>query len=127
MPKRVVYAPEVAIPVKAYSQAIDTGSLVFCSGQLAYDAKNDTVFSDSVAEQTDYLMQNIQAVLNAAGLQLQDVVKTTIYLTDMNDFVSFNEVYACYFDTNPPARSTIGVNALAKGAKVEIEVIAIRP
>lgn len=126
MPKRVVYAPEIAIPVKAYSQAIDTGSLVFCSGQLAYDAKNDAVFSESAAEQTDYLMQNIQVILDAAGLQLRDVVKTTIFLTDMNDFVSVNEVYARYFDLDPPARSTIGVNALAKGAKVEIEVIASR-
>ncbi|AFY89637.1 Rid family detoxifying hydrolase [Chroococcidiopsis thermalis] len=126
MPKRVVYAPDVAIPVKAYSQAIDTGSLVFCSGQLAYDAKNDAVFSESAAEQTDYLMQNIQVILDAAGLQLRDVVKTTIFLTDMNDFVSVNEVYARYFDLDPPARSTIGVNALAKGAKVEIEVIASR-
>ncbi|MBE9017697.1 reactive intermediate/imine deaminase [Chroococcidiopsis sp. CCALA 051] len=126
MPKRVVYAPEIAIPVKAYSQAIDTGSLVFCSGQLAYDAKNDAVFSESAAEQTDYLMQNIQVILDAAGLQWQDVVKTTIFLTDMNDFVSVNEVYARYFDLDPPARSTIGVNALAKGAKVEIEVIASR-
>jgi 2-iminobutanoate/2-iminopropanoate deaminase len=126
MPKRVVYAPEIAIPVKAYSQVIDTGSLVFCSGQLAYDAKNDAVFSESAAEQTDYLMQNIQVILDAAGLQWQDVVKTTIFLTDMNDFVSVNEVYARYFDLDPPARSTIGVNALAKGAKVEIEVIASR-
>ncbi|MGL4620100.1 Rid family detoxifying hydrolase [Chroococcidiopsis sp.] len=126
MPKQVVYAPEVAIPVKAYSQAIDTGSLIFCSGQLAYDAQNDAVFSDSAAIQTEYLMQNIQAILAAAGLQLQDIVKTTIFLTDMHDFVSVNEVYASYFEINPPARSTIGVNALAKGAKVEIEVIASR-
>ncbi|MBD2309878.1 reactive intermediate/imine deaminase [Chroococcidiopsis sp. FACHB-1243] len=126
MPKRVVYAPDVAIPVKAYSQAIDTGSLIFCSGQLAYDAQNDAVFSESAAEQTNYLMQNIQVILDAADLQLQDVVKTTIFLTDMNDFVSVNEVYARYFDIDPPARSTIGVNALAKGAKVEIEVIASR-
>ena len=71
-------------------------------------------------------MQNIQVILDAAGLQWQDVVKTTIFLTDMNDFVSVNEVYARYFDLDPPARSTIGVNALAKGAKVEIEVIASR-
>ncbi|OWY66451.1 reactive intermediate/imine deaminase [cyanobacterium TDX16] len=124
--KRVVYAPEVAIPVKAYSQAIDTGSLIFCSGQLAYDAQNDVAIAGSVAEQTEFLMKNIKAVLAAAGLQLQDIVKTTIYLTDMTDFVSVNEVYASYFDTEPPARSTIGVNALAKGAKVEIEVIASR-
>jgi 2-iminobutanoate/2-iminopropanoate deaminase len=126
MSKQVVYAPEVAIPVKAYSQAIDTGSLVFCSGQLAYNAQNDAVFSGSAAEQTEYLMNNIGAVLGAAGLQFQDIVKATIFLTDMHDFVSVNEVYARYFDIEPPARSTIGVAALAKGAKVEIEVIASR-
>jgi 2-iminobutanoate/2-iminopropanoate deaminase len=71
-------------------------------------------------------MNNIGAVLGAAGLQFQDIVKATIFLTDMHDFVSVNEVYARYFDIEPPARSTIGVAALAKGAKVEIEVIASR-
>jgi len=126
MSKQVVYAPEVAIPVEAYSQAIDIGSLVFCSGQLAYDAQNDAAISGSVAEQTEYLMRNIKAVLNAAGLQLQDIVKTTIFLTDMNDFVPVNQVYSSYFEIDPPARSTIGVAALAKGAKVEIEIIASR-
>jgi 2-iminobutanoate/2-iminopropanoate deaminase len=126
MPNQVVYTPSVAIPVDAYSQAIDTGSLVFCSGQLAYDAQNDAVFSGSAAEQTEYLMKNIEAVLNAAGLQFRNVVKTTVYLTDMNDFAAVNQIYARYFSQNPPARSTLGVAALAKGAQVEIEVIASR-
>jgi 2-iminobutanoate/2-iminopropanoate deaminase len=124
--KTVVYAPSVAIPCDAYSQAIDTGTLVFCSGQLAYDAKTDAVFPGSAAEQTEYLMKNIEAVLQAADLQFKDVVKTTIYLTNMNDFATVNEVYALYFAENPPARATIGVAALAKGAQVEIEVIASR-
>lgn len=126
MSKAVVYAPSVAIPVDAYSQAIDTGTLVFCSGQLAYNAKTDTVFPGSVAEQTEYLMKNIEAILKAAGLQFKDVVKTTIYLTNMSDFAAVNQVYASYFTENPPARSTIGVAALAKDAQVEIEVIASR-
>jgi 2-iminobutanoate/2-iminopropanoate deaminase len=126
MSKTVVYAPSVAIPCDAYSQAIDTGTLVFCSGQLAYDAKTDLVFLGSAAEQTEHLMRNIEAVLQAADLEFKDVVKTTIYLTNMNDFATVNEVYARYFSENPPARATIGVTALAKGAQVEIEVIASR-
>jgi 2-iminobutanoate/2-iminopropanoate deaminase len=126
MSKQVVYAPSIAIPCDAYSQAIDTGMLVFCSGQLAYDAKTDAVFPGSAAEQTEHLMKNIEAVLRAAGLQFKDVVKTTIYLTNMNDFAAVNEVYARYFTENPPARATIGVAALAKGALVEIEAIARR-
>lgn len=126
MPNRVVYAPSVAIPVDAYSQAIDTGTLVFCSGQLAYDAQTDTVLPGSAGEQTEYLMKNIEAVLKAADLQFKDVVKTTIYLTNMNDFAAVNTVYARYFLEKPPARATIGVAALAKGACVEIEAIASR-
>ncbi|WP_049802776.1 RidA family protein [Gloeothece verrucosa] len=126
MSKTVVYNPSIAIPCDAYSQAISTQSLVFCSGQLAYDAQNDRVFDGSAAEQTEYLMKNIQAVLQAAGLHFKDVVKSTIYLTNMNDFPAVNEVYARYFSENPPARATIGVAALAKGACVEIEVIAQR-
>lgn len=126
MSKTVVYAPSVAIPVNAYSQAIDTGMFVFCSGQLAYDAKTDAVLSGSAAEQTELLMKNIEAVLQAADLKFNNVVKTTIYLTNMDDFIAVNEVYARYFTENPPARATIGVAALAKGAQVEIEVIAAR-
>ncbi len=94
MIKKVVYAPSVAIPVDAYSQAIDTGTLVFCSGQLAYDTQNDTIFPGSAGEQTEYLMKNIEAVLQAADLQFKDVAKTTIYLTNMNDFAAVNAVYA---------------------------------
>ena len=126
MPKTVVYAPSIAIPIDAYSQAIDTGTLVFCSGQLAYDSQTDKVFPGSAGEQTEYLMQNIEAVLHSANLQFKDVVKTTIYLTNMNDFAAVNAVYARYFPENPPARATIGVAALAKGACVEIEAIASR-
>jgi 2-iminobutanoate/2-iminopropanoate deaminase len=126
MPRQVVYTPSVAIPVDAYSQAIDTGTLVFCSGQLAYDAATETVISGSASEQTEHLMRNIEAVLNEAGLQFQNIVKTTIYLTNLSDFSAVNEVYARYFPDQPPARSTIGVAALAKGAQVEIEVIASR-
>jgi 2-iminobutanoate/2-iminopropanoate deaminase len=126
MSKTVVYAPSVAIPVDAYSQAIDTGTLVFCSGQIAYDSETDEVFTGSAAEQTEILMKNIEAVLSAANLQFKDVVKTTIYLTNMSDFEAINEIYARYFPDKPPARATIGVAALAKGARVEIEAIATR-
>jgi 2-iminobutanoate/2-iminopropanoate deaminase len=126
MSKNIVYEPSIAIPCAAYSQAVETDALVFCSGQLAFDAKTDTVYSGTAAEQTERLLKNLEAILKAAGLQFKDVVKTTIYLTDMNDFAAVNEIYARYFSEKPPARSTIGVMALAKNAKVEIEAIASR-
>jgi 2-iminobutanoate/2-iminopropanoate deaminase len=124
MSKNIVYEPSIAIPCAAYSQAVETDALVFCSGQLAFDAKTDTVFPSTAAQQTERLLKNLEAILKAAGLQFKDVVKTTLYLTDMSDFTAVNQVYARYFSKNPPARSTIGVAALAKGAKVEIEAIA---
>jgi 2-iminobutanoate/2-iminopropanoate deaminase len=126
MSKNIVYEPSIAIPCAAYSQAVETNTLVFCSGQLAFDANTDRVFPDSAAEQTERLLKNLEAILKAAGMQFKNVVKTTIYLTDMNDFAAVNQIYARYFSENPPARSTIGVAALAKGAKVEIEAIASR-
>jgi 2-iminobutanoate/2-iminopropanoate deaminase len=124
--KEIILTTKAPAPVGPYSQAVSIGDLVFCSGQIAIDPATNTVQLGSVQEQTVLVMSNIEAVLKAAHLSFKNVVKTTIFLTDMNDFAKVNEVYAKSFTDNPPARSTIAVSALPKGVNVEIEVIAKR-
>lgn len=112
--------------VGPYSQAIRAGAFVFCSGQIPLDHSGSLV-GGGVPEQTAQVLDNLRAVLAAAGLGLGDVVKTTVFLTAMDDFASMNAVYQRYFADVPPARSTIAVAALPKGACVEIEAVAIAP
>lgn len=107
-----------------YSQAIACGDLIFCSGQVALDPGSGELLDGSIADQTRRAMDNLGAVLAAAGTAFSRVVKTTIYLTDMNDFTAVNEVYGEYFEGDPPARATIAVSGLPKGARVEIDCIA---
>jgi len=109
-----------------YSQAIAQGGMVYASGQIALLPETGEMMSGGVAEQTEQLLENLKAVLAAAGCELGHVVKTTCFLTDMRDFAAFNEVYAKYF-TEKPARSCVAVLALPKGALVEVEAIAYRP
>ncbi len=108
-----------------YSQAVATDGLVFCSGQLGLDPETGGLV-DGVEEQTDRALRNLAAVLDAAGLTLADVLKTTIFLADMADFAAVNAVYARHVPDPPPARSTVQVAALPKGGLVEIEAIARR-
>lgn len=126
MAKRIHLSKEAPAPIGPYSQAVEVDGLIFCSGQIALDAQSGQVVGQTVAEQTQKVMANIQAVLAAADLDFSKVVKTTIFLTDMNDFQAVNEVYGSYFKDQPPARSTVAVAGLPKGVKVEIEVIAKR-
>jgi len=109
-----------------YSQAIASGQLVFASGQVALEPGSGQPVEGDVQVQTKRALENLTAVLLAAGSSLGQVVKTTVFLTTMDDFASMNEVYAGFFPSDPPARSTIAVVALPKGALVEIEAIAIR-
>jgi len=109
-----------------YSQAIDTGSMVFCSGQVPLEAATMELVMDSIAAQTDLVMKNLAAVLAEAGLTLAHVAKTTCFLSDMAHFQEMNEVYARHFGDHRPARATVAVAGLPKGVDVEIEVIAIR-
>lgn len=109
-----------------YSQAIASGQLVFASGQVALEPASGELAEGDVQVQTKRALENLSAVLLAAGSSLGQVVKTTVFLTTMDDFASMNEVYAGFFPSDPPARSTIAVAALPKGALVEIEAIAIR-
>jgi len=109
-----------------YSQAIRAGGLIFTAGQVGAEP-TDGALADGVAAQADRALRNLAAVLDAAGASFEQVVKTTIFLTDMDDFSAVNEVYATHLSPPFPARSTIAVNALPKGARVEIEMVAVAP
>jgi 2-iminobutanoate/2-iminopropanoate deaminase len=109
-----------------YSQAIVTDGLVFTAGQVALDPQSGELVGKTAAEQTEQVLKNLTAVLAAAGSSLARVVKTTVYLADMADFAAMNEIYAKHFGGHRPARSTVQAAGLPKGARVEIEAIAIR-
>lgn len=111
--------------VGPYSQGIDAGNLVFCSGQAGLDPATGQLV-EGVEAQTRQIFANLSAVLGAAGLSLDDVVKTTVFLTNMDDFKAMNAVYATFFGETPPARSTVAVKGLPVGALVEIDAIAVR-
>ncbi|MGQ0542962.1 MAG: RidA family protein [Blastocatellia bacterium] len=108
-----------------YSQAIKAGGLVFCSGQIPIDVATGEFVSTDVAEQTEQVLKNLKAVLEAAGTSLGNVVKTTVFLADMSDFGAMNEVYGRYFDANKPARATVQAARLPRDARVEIDCIAL--
>lgn len=108
-----------------YSQAVKAGNLVFCSGQIPIDPSTGEFVSQAVREQTEQVLKNLSEVLSAAGTSLDNVVKTTVFLADMNDFAEMNEVYASYFSENKPARATVQAARLPRDAKVEIDCIAL--
>jgi 2-iminobutanoate/2-iminopropanoate deaminase len=124
--KKVILTQNAPAPIGPYSQAIETGNMLFCSGQIPLDPKTNQVFTGDVKGQAELVMKNVEAVLTAAGYNFNSVVKTTIFLTNMGDFTTVNEVYGRYFKEQPPARSTVQVAALPKGVNVEIEVIATK-
>lgn len=111
-------------PIGPYSQGIKSGGFIFLSGQVALDPKSGELTGGDIRQQTERTLNNIKAILEAAGANLHHVVKTTVFLKDLNDFAAMNEVYSRYFTTAPPARSTVQVARLPKDALVEIEVIA---
>lgn len=125
--KEIIKTDSAPAAVGPYSQAIKvtSGEMIFCSGQIALDPKSGQLVGETSAAQTEQVLKNLQAVLRASGVELKDVVKTTIYLVDMNDFVPVNEVYGRFFSTEMPARAAVQVAALPKGARVMIEAIAV--
>ena len=127
MSRQAISTSQAPAAIGPYSQAIVAGDLVFCAGQGAIDPGTGELLQGSVKEETERTLRNVGAVLDAAGVGYADVVKTTVFLTDMGDFAAMNEVYARFFPDPPPARSTVAVAALPKGFKVEIEVVAYRP
>lgn len=124
MSKIVIQSAGAPAAIGPYSQGVRVGELLFCSGQIPLDPATGEVVGADIAAQTVQVMKNIQAVLAEAGLDFRHVVKTTIYLTDLNDFGTVNEIYGRSFPESPPARATVGVAALPKGVQVEIEWIA---
>ncbi len=116
-------APQAIGP---YSQAVCVSDFVFTSGQIPIDPKTGAFVEGGIAEQTEQVLRNLAEVLRAAGTSLEAVVKTTVYLADMNDFAAMNEVYGRYFSSEPPARSTVEAARLPRDARVEIDAIAVR-
>lgn len=123
--KQVISTEKAPSAIGPYSQAIRIGNLVFCSGQIPIDPATGEFVSGGIKEQTEQVLKNLTAVLESAGATLQNVVKTTVFLADMNDFATMNEVYAKFFSDNKPARSTVQAARLPRDARVEIECIAI--
>jgi len=122
--KNVVLTDRGPKPIGPYSQAIKANGFIFVSGQVALDAKTGEMVGTDVTQQTERVLENLKAIVEASGTQLNHVVKTTVYLKNMDDFAAMNEVYARYFTLSPPARSTVQAARLPKDALVEIEVIA---
>jgi 2-iminobutanoate/2-iminopropanoate deaminase len=122
--KNVVITDRGPKPIGPYSQAIKAGGLVYLSGQVALDPKSGELVGADIRQQTERVIENIKGILEAAGVNLHHVLKTTVFLKDMNDFAAMNEVYGRYFTAAPPARSTVQVSRLPKDALVEIEVTA---
>jgi 2-iminobutanoate/2-iminopropanoate deaminase len=129
MARKIIQTDQAPAPVGPYNQAIAvTGQLVFVAGQIPLDPVTGQIVGEAVAEQTERAIANLKAILEAAGTSLQDVVKTTVFLADMNDFGAMNAVYAQYFDeATAPARACVEVSRLPKDVRVEIECIAVVP
>lgn len=126
MTRRAVSTSAAPSAVGPYSQAIAASDLVFCSGQVGLDPATGELVEGGIEAQSERTLKNLSAVLDAAGCSMADVVKTTCFLADIADFATFNAIYARFFPDPPPARSTFQVAALPKGARVEVEAIAVR-
>ena len=124
--KKVIATTAAPAAIGPYSQAIEANGIVFVSGQLPIDPATGEFAQGGVTELTRQSLTNAQNILKEAGLTLENVVKTTVFLADMNDFAEMNAEYARFFTDNPPARSAVAVKTLPKGARVEIECIAVR-
>jgi 2-iminobutanoate/2-iminopropanoate deaminase len=126
MTRQAISTGNAPAAIAAYSQAIRSGDMVFCAGQLGVDPATGELVEGGIEAQTERVLKNLTAVLDAAGLSFDDVVKTTCFLADINDFAAFNGVYVKFMPDPPPARSTFQVAALPRGGIVEIEAIARR-
>jgi 2-iminobutanoate/2-iminopropanoate deaminase len=126
MAKEVVYSANAPEPIGPYSQAIKSGNMLFLSGQVAIQKSTGHLITSNITDETTQVMQNLEYVLKAAGYDFSHIVKTTIFLKDMNDFPKVNEVYGTYFNSEPPARETVQVARLPKDVNVEISCIAVK-
>lgn len=126
MSKTVVYSDKAPEPIGPYSQAIQAGNMLFVSGQISIDKASGNIITSDVEAETHQVMANLAEILKSAGLEFKNVVKTTIFLKDMNNFPRVNEVYGKYFQDSPPARETVEVSRLPKDVNVEISCIAVK-
>ena len=127
MNKTIINTPDAPAPIGPYNQAILSGNLLFISGQICLDPVSGKLKNKDIQEETHQVMHNLKAILSAAGMDFSNVVKTTIFITDMNRFSEMNEVYGKYFTSEFPARETVQVSALPKFVNVEISMIAVSP
>jgi 2-iminobutanoate/2-iminopropanoate deaminase len=125
--REVISTPDAPKAIGPYSQGVRADGLVFTAGQVAFDPKTQQIVDGDISAQTERVMQNLSAILTAAGCGMQDVIRSTVFLKNMDDFAAMNAVYAKYFSTAPPARSTVEVSRLPKNALVEIDMIAVAP
>ncbi|MCB0492151.1 MAG: RidA family protein [Cyclobacteriaceae bacterium] len=126
MAKEVVYSSNAPEPIGPYSQAIMAGNTLFVSGQIPIDTTSGKIISDDIVAETNQVMKNLEAILKEAGMDFSNVVKCSIFLSDMNNFPKVNDAYGLYFKSNPPARETVEVSRLPKDVNVEISCIAVK-
>ncbi|PLJ76974.1 RidA family protein [Infirmifilum sp. SLHALR2] len=126
MTKRILFTPNAPKPIGPYSQAVEAAGFVFVSGQIPIDPQTGSIVEGGIKEQTKRVLENIKAILEESGLTMEDVVYATVFLKDIRLFNEFNEVYSQYFQREPPARVTVQVADLPRGALVEISVIAFK-
>ncbi len=126
MAKNVIFSPNAPAPIGPYSQAIQTGNMLFVSGQIAIQQSTGQLITTTIEEEANQVMKNMEEVLRAASFGFPDIVKTTIFLKDMNNFPKVNAVYGSYFSSEPPARETVEVSRLPKDVNVEISCIAVK-
>lgn len=126
MSKSVVYSDQAPEPIGPYSQAILSGSMLFVSGQIAIQKSSGKIITDTIVDETEQIMFNLNEILKKAGMNFSHVVKSSIFLKDMNNFPKVNEIYGKYFTDNPPARETVEVSRLPKDVNVEISCIAVK-
>lgn len=125
--KTVITTDKAALPVGPYSQGIRAGNFIFVAGEKGIDPKTGKIVDGGIAAETKQTLENIKAILEAAGASMNDAVRAVVYLTDISAFQEMNEIYAQYFTVDPPGRTTVEVSALPAGAHVEIEVTALAP
>ncbi len=126
MSKKIISTKKAPAAIGPYSQAILSNNTLYCSGQIAINPKNGKLLTDNIMEETHQVMKNISEVLKVADMNFTNVVKCSIFMTDMNQYTEINEVYASYFSENPPAREAVEVSVLPKNVNVEISVIAVK-
>jgi len=123
--KQIISTDRAPRAIGPYSQAVSSGNLVFASGQIPIDPATGEFVAGGIAEQTEQVMRNLRAVFEAAGVELSQVIKTTVFLADMDEFSAMNEIYGRFFGENPPARATVQAARLPRDARVEIDAIAL--